>query len=277
MEKMNQVGLNHPDRMQAVSELTEEEKPKPCNTIDIDRFQQAYTLLKSVDRRVPPEIAKKAIHLISGARLLEEITLAAAYIVKLRVTKVALVFPLPDISRFSMPKPFQGIQHYTWALIHGTPTQSARNILLEGFIRPANWAFNKNLSKSDVRTFGAFYLGREVSQTDSFAQKRGKGQQDVLFGALYRGAVAHISYKAGGNETAQLSVADRGIATTSEKHTIAHSKHIGLKFFALKWQNLPMTEADDRSSSEDLTYRGINRRTEEQQYASRDHRDSALL
>jgi len=38
-----------------------------------------------------------------------------------------------------------------------------------------------------------------------------------------------------------------------------------------------MTEADDRSSSEDLTYRGINRRTEEQQYASRDHRDSALL
>ena len=78
MEKMNQIGLNHPDRMQAVSELTEEEKPKPCNTIDIDRFQQAYTLLKSVDRRVPPEIAKKAIHLNSGARLLEEITLAAA-------------------------------------------------------------------------------------------------------------------------------------------------------------------------------------------------------
>ena len=131
--KMNQIGLNHPDRMKAVSELTEEEKPKPCNTIDIDRFQQAYTLLKSVDRRVPPEIAKKAIHLISGARsLFQEIDLAAAYIVKLRVTKVALVFPLPDISRFSMPKPFQGIQHYTWALIHCTPTQSARNILLEG-------------------------------------------------------------------------------------------------------------------------------------------------
>jgi len=78
-------------------------------------------------------------------------------------------------------------------------------------IRPANWAFNKNLSKSDVRTFGAFYIGREVSQTDSFAQKRGKGQQDVLFGALYRGAVAHISYKAGGNETAQLSVADAAL------------------------------------------------------------------
>ena len=48
------------------------------------------------------------------------------------------------------------------------------------------------------------------------AQKRGKGQQEVLLGALYRGAEAHISYKAGGNETAQISVAEKGIATTSE-------------------------------------------------------------
>ena len=90
------------------------------------------------------------------------------------------------------------------------------------------------------------------------AQKRGKGQQDVLIGALYRGAEAHISYKAGGNETAQISVADRGIATTSEKCTVAHSKHVGLKFFALKWQNLQMDDDDDRSSSDDLTHRGIN-------------------
>jgi hypothetical protein len=93
------------------------------------------------------------------------------------------------------------------------------------------------------------------------AQKRGKGQQDVLIGALYRGAEAHISYKAGGNETAQICVADRGIATTSEKYTVAHSKHVGLKFFALKWQNLQVNDDDDRSSSDDLTYRGINRRT----------------
>ena len=77
------------------------------------------------------------------------------------------------------------------------------------------------------------------------AQKRGKGQQDVLPGALYRGAEAHISYRAGGNETAQISVADKGIATTSEKYTIAHSKHVGLKFFALKWQNLQIDDDDD--------------------------------
>ena len=90
------------------------------------------------------------------------------------------------------------------------------------------------------------------------AQKRGKGQQDVLPGALYGGAEAHISYRAGGNETAQISVADKGIATTSEKYTIAHSKHVGLIFFALKWQNLQIDDDDDCSSSEDLTYRGIN-------------------
>ena len=144
-----------------------------------------------------------------------------------------------------MPPLFKGAQHHTWALIHGTPIQAACNILLEGFIRPANWTYNKNLSKSDVPTFRAFYLGSEIAQTDHFpdwalqelmdsAQKRGKGQQAVLIGALYRGSEAHISYQAGGNETAQISVADRGIATTSEKYTVALSNHVGLMFFALK-------------------------------------------
>jgi hypothetical protein len=194
-------------------------------------------------------------------------------VVELKNTNVlALVFPIPEIFRFSMPPPFKGVQHHTWALIHGTPIQSAWNISLEGFIRPANWTYNKNLSKSDVPTFGAFYLGREITQTDHFpdwaskelmdnAQKRGKGQQDVLIGALYRGAEAHISYKAGGNETAQISVADKGKATMSEKYTVAHSQHVGLKFFALKWQNLQMDDDDDRSSSDDLTHQGINQRT----------------
>jgi hypothetical protein len=75
---------------------------------------------------------------------------------ELRVTNMqALVFPLPSISRFSLPEPFKGKHYTTWALIHGTPLESAQNILLEGFIRPANWAYNKDLCKSDVPTFGA--------------------------------------------------------------------------------------------------------------------------
>ena len=171
-----------------------------------------------------------------------------------------------------MPEPFEGKHYTTWALIHGTPLESAQNILLEGFIRPANWAYNKDLCKSDVPTFGAFYLGREINRENLIpdwasrelmdsSQKRGKGQQKVLIGALYRGADNHIGYKAGGNETAQIAVAERGIATTSEKYTIAHCNHVGLQFFALKWQNLPMDDLDESSSSDDLTYRAINRRT----------------
>ena len=88
-------------------------------------------------------------------------------------------------------------------------------------------------------------------------QKKGKGQQDVVIGAMYRGARQHTAFKAGGNEMAQLSVADKGIATTSEKYTIAHSNHVGLKFIALKWQNLTDKIEVGDSSSEDLNYRSM--------------------
>ena len=280
--KWVKFGLAHRERMKAASELAEAERPKPNASIDIEQFHDAVTFLRAVDCRIPEETARQAISLISSARLLQDFELSKAHVVELKNTSVlALVFPLPEISRFSMPPPFKVVQHHTWALIHGTPIQSACDILLEGFIRPANWTYNKNLLKSDVPTFGTFYLGREISQTDHFpdwaskelmgnAQKRGKGQQDVLIAALYRGAEAHISYKAGGKEAAQISVADTSIATTSEKYTIAHSKHVGLKFFALKWQNLQIDDDDERSSSEDLTCRGINRCTEEQQPGSQD-------
>lgn len=98
--------------MKATSELTEDEKPKPCLSTDLDRFQQAYTYLRSIDRRIPPEVAKKAIHLISESRLLTELDLSLAHMVELRVTNVlAMVFPLPDISRFSLPPPFKGKHH----------------------------------------------------------------------------------------------------------------------------------------------------------------------
>ena len=50
---------------------------------------------------------------------------------------------------------------------------------------------------------------------------------------------------------AQLAVADKGIVTTSEMYTIAHSNHVGLKFVALKWQNLTDKIDVGDSSSED--------------------------
>jgi len=119
-----------------------------------------------------------------------------------------------------------------------------------------------------------FYLGREISKSHTFPewaakelmdtiQKKGKGQQEVIVGAMCRGECSHTAFKAGGNETAQLSVAEKGVATTSEKYTIAHSNHVGLKFIALKWQNLPTAVDDGDSSSDDCTYRGINDRTKD--------------
>ena len=125
--------------------------------------------------------------------------------------------------------------------------------------------------------------GREIGQSDTIPdwatkelmdtiQKKGKGQQDVIVGAMYRGACTHTAFKAGGNEMAQLSVADKGVATTSEKYTIAHSNHVGLKYIALKWQNLPMMVNDGESSSEDITYRGIHDRTKETHSGQRNER-----
>ena len=53
---------------------------------------------------------------------------------------------------------------------------------------------------------------------------------------------------------AQLSAAEKGVVTTSEKYTIAHSNHVGLKFIALKWQNVPTMVDDGESLSDDFTY-----------------------
>ena len=106
-----------------------------------------------------------------------------------------------------MPEPFKGKQCTSWALIHGTPAEGAQNILLEGFIRPANWAYNPDHRKFDIPTFGGYYLGLEISRED-------------IIGALYRGAENHISFKAGGSETAQLNIPHCGIVTKSEMYMI---------------------------------------------------------
>lgn len=143
--------------MKAPSELSDAEKPKPCLTIEHEQFHQAYHAIRSIDRAVPPEVAKLAANLISGSRLIDDIELSKAYLLELKVTNMlALLFPLPSISRFSLPAPFKGKQYTTWALIHGTPLESAENMLLEGFFRPANWSYNRDPNKCDSPTFGAY-------------------------------------------------------------------------------------------------------------------------
>ena len=149
---------------------------------------------------------------------------------------------------------------------------SAQRILLEGKIRPANWTYHKDYKRCDLLSFGAFFLGRQVSNSDTkipswaerelldSAEKKGKGQQEIIISAMYHGALEHTAYKAGGNEKAQLGVSDKGIVTTSEKYTIANSYHVGLKFIAVKWENLAPRIDLAGSESEDLTFRGTEAR-----------------
>ena len=77
-------------------------------------------------------------------------------------------------------------------------------------------------------------------------EKKGKGQQDVTVGAMYRGAHDHTAFRAGGNEKAQIQVGKKGVANTSEKYTIAHSNHVGLHFIALKWADLQGPTSNDK-------------------------------
>ena len=105
------------------------------------------------------------------------------------------------------------------------------------------------------------------------ADKKGKGQQEIIIGAMYHGAYEHRSFQAGGNEKAQLRVADLGVVTTSEKHTIANSHNVGLKFVAMKWENLtvrpnPTGKKLDHgaSSDDDCTYWAIEERRPRQRH-----------
>ena len=251
--------LNHPDRMRAANELKGDERPVPNTSIPQDELDDAMEQLHRVDSRIPGDVCEKAVQLFSSTNLLPDYDLSTCYVRELPHTNMlALIMPLPDISRFSMPPPFGNQHNHTWALCHGTTIKTAQLILLEGKIRPANWSYHRNPQRCHLPTFGAFYLGREISNADktfpSWAEtalldsmeKKGKGQQDVTVGAMYRGAHDHTAFRAGGNEKAQIQVGKKGVANTSEKCTVAHSNHVGLHFIALKWADLQGPTSNDK-------------------------------
>ena len=87
------------------------------------------------------------------------------------------------------------------------------------------------------------------------ASKRGKGQQPILVGAIYRGKYAHGALKAGGNDLVQLKVAQCGVATSNEKYTVAHSANTQVRFIAVTWENIPSLLDDVQSEeSDDWTF-----------------------
>ena len=91
------------------------------------------------------------------------------------------------------------------------------------------------------------------------AAKRGKGQQPILVGAMYRGQQEHAALKAGGNDLVQLKVAQLGVATSSEKDVVAHSAHTQVRFIAVTWENLPSLESVASDESDDCDYRASER------------------
>ena len=157
--------------------------------------------------------------------------------------------PVPDMTRFNPKEPFGGRTSWTWGLVHGTTVSAATSILLEGIIRPSDWDHHKDPKRSGFPNFGLFAMGGPMA----------KGQQPILVGAIYRGAHQHVAFKAGGNDKVQIQVAKRGVSTSSEKYTVAHSANTQVRFIAVTWDTIP-TATDLRSEdSDDVDYRSSTR------------------
>ena len=62
--------LTHPDRMRAANELDAKELPQPSTSIVQEHFDEAMDELTNVDVRIPTDIGRKAIHLLSSTGIL---------------------------------------------------------------------------------------------------------------------------------------------------------------------------------------------------------------
>ena len=94
-----------------------------------------------------------------------------------------------------------------------------------------------------------------LSELVKAALKKGKGQQDILTGAIYKGDIEHTALKAGGTEDAPMTVASKGAVTTSEKYFVAHAKHTTVKFVSAAWQYLePYSEREPSSTTREDAY-----------------------
>ena len=119
--------LNHPERMRAANELTADERPQPTTSIQQEEYDVAMEHLHQVDPRIPGDVLKKAVQLFFSTNLLPDYDLSTCHVRELPHTNMlALVMPLPDITRFEMPPPFGKQHNHTWALCHGTTIKTAQ-------------------------------------------------------------------------------------------------------------------------------------------------------
>ena len=187
--------LTHPDRMRAgKSNLMPRSFHNHPRVLSKSTSRKRWKNLAKVDSRIPTDIGRKAIHLLSSTGILTDFDLSTCYVRELPQTgMLALVIPLPEM------QPVLKCPHLLAAKpsSHGhlpmvRPSAASQLILMEGKIRPANWSYHKNPQRCGMPSFGAFYLGRQIANADknipSWAEqelldsmeKKGKGQQEIV-------------------------------------------------------------------------------------------------
>ena len=113
--------------MRAANELTADERPQPTTSIQQEEYDVAMEHLHQVDPRIPGDVLKKAVQLFFSTNLLPDYDLSTCHVRELPHTNMlALVMPLPGITRFEMPPPFGKQHNHTWALCHGTTIKTAQ-------------------------------------------------------------------------------------------------------------------------------------------------------
>ena len=260
--------LHHPDRVKAGNELQDYEKPTLKRTFNKKKAASFHTRCRQLSSDIPDQTINNLIHVLAASDAFDHLDLDELKVLEASsVNKRVLIAPLPHLQRFEEKPPFKGAASNTWGMVHGSGILAAQLIVAEGQLRPADWEYVSDLSKCSLPSFGVFGMGRQIardaqtiddyhlSELFNAALKKGKGQQEILTGAIYKGATDHTALKAGGTEDAQMTVASKGAVTTNEKYFVAHAKHTTVKFISAAWQYLePYSERGPSSTTREDAY-----------------------
>ena len=276
--------LHHPDRVKAGNELRDHEKPTLKSTYNGKKAAAFQQRCRQLAPDIPDHTINNLIQVLATSDAFDHLVLEELKVLEASsVNKKVLIAPLPNLLRFDEKPPFKGAASNTWGMVHGSGILAAQLIVAEGQLRPADWEYVKDLSKCSLPSFGVFGMGRQLvrdartiedyhlSELFNAALKKGKGQQEILTGAIYKGAIEHTALKAGGTEDAQMTVASKGAVTTSEKYFVAHAKHTTVKFVSAAWQYLkPYLEREPPSTTREEAYSSGYRKLSYNQYDDND-------
>ena len=244
--------LNHPERVKAGNELRDDEKPILRSRYDGKKARAFRQRCRQLAPDIPDSNLQHMIKVLAASDAFDHLVLDDLKVLDAHsVCKKVLIAPLPNLERFEEKPAFKGSASNTWGMLHGSGILAAQLIVAEGQLRPADWEIDPHhYHKCSLPSFGAFGIGRQISRDSqqiadycleelfNAALKKGKGQQEILTGAIFKGAIEHTALKGGGTEDAQMTVAAKGAVTTSEKYFVAHAKHTTVKFISSAWPYL---------------------------------------